>query len=437
MKLSRATALATAFIHGIPFCVWAAFLAAGMLHADDWTQFGGPTRDGVWRETGIMQTFPAEGLKVRWRASVGGGLSSPVIARGRVFLIDSTVVKAKAWERIHCFDEKSGKSLWTHSYEVQYPEWAFDSKTKTGPGSTPLVSDGNVFGIGATGQLLCLDAAKGAVLWKRKLTADYGLEEFSGNTPSLLLEGNLLILVIGGKPRACVVALDKNTGKEVWRALSDKWTYSSPLVISAGGQRQLIVWTPDAVTSLNPATGQTWWREPRTLHSDFAVAGPIVSEGLLLAGGLMFQLDSDKPAASVLWPEDTVKARRTLSQTSGPLMQGRHVYSHKSQGRLVCLDARTGTQVWEKDKVVDSKNGACIHLIPNGDAVWLFTDQGDLVRARLTDKGYEELGRAHLLNPDYLFGGRNVVWPPPAFANRHIFARSGVELICASLEAKP
>lgn len=411
------------------------WLCALLGRAEDWPQFGGPTRDGVWKETGIMQTFPADGLKVRWRAPAGSGLSSPIVSGGRVFLCDAERKKPKAWERVHCHDEKSGKPLWTHTDEVTYPEWAFDPASETGPDGTPLAAGGKVYAVGRMGNLVCLDVRDGTVLWQRDLTKVCGPADTSGTTPSPLVEGNLLILVTGGKPDACVLAFDKDTGKEVWRALSDKWTYSSPIVVSAGGKRQLIVWTPDAITSLDPATGKTWWREPRTLHSDFAVAAPVVWDGLLLAGGLMFQLDPAKPAASLLWPEDTVKARRSLSNTTGPLLQGGHVYSHKSQGRLVCLEARTGQQIWEKEKVTDSRNGACLHLIPNGDGVWLFTDQGDLIRARLSPRGYEELGRAHLLNPTYPFGGRNLLWSPPAFANRHVFARSGAELVCASLAA--
>ena len=407
------------------------------LLADDWPQFGGPNRDGVWRETGIMLTFPADGLKVQWRVPVGNGLSSPIVSGGRVFLCDSERKKPEAWERVHCYDGESGKPLWTHTDEVSYPEWAFTPGTDTGPDGTPIAAGGKVYAVGRMGNLVCLDVLDGAVLWQRDLTKDCGPADTFGTTPSPLIEGKLLILVPGGKPDTCVFALDKDTGKEVWRALDDEWTYSSPIVITAGGSRQLIVWTPTAITSLDPATGKTWWRQLRTLHGDFAVAAPTVWEGHLLAGGLMFQLDPDKPAASVLWPEDTLKARRTLSQTSGPLVQGGYVYSHKSQGSLVCLDARTGEQVWEKDKVADAKSGACIHLTPNGDSVWLFTDQGDLIRARLSPQGYEELGRAHLLNPTYPFGGRNLLWPPPAFANRHVFARSGEELVCASLEAKP
>ena len=415
--------------------IW--LFSVATLLGDDWPQFGGPKRDGVWRETGIMQTFPTDGLKVRWRTPVGSGLSSPIVSGSRVFLCDSERKQPKAWERVHCYDEKSGQQLWMHTDEVSYPEWAFAPASETGPDGTPLAAGGKLYAVGRVGNIVCLDVRDGAVLWQKDLPKDYGTGDIIGTTPSPLIEDNLLILVPGGKPDSCVIAFDKDTGNEVWRALSDMWTYSSPIVITAGGKRQLIVWTPDAITSLDPATGKTWWREPRTLHADYAVAAPTVWDGLLLAGGLMFQLDPEKPAASVLWPEDTAKARRSLSNTAGPLLQGGYVYSHKSQGRLVCLDARTGQQVWEKEKVTDSRSGACIHLIPNGDCTWLFTDQGDLIRARLTSKDYEELGRAHLLSPTYQFGGRKLLWSPPAFANRHVFARSGEELFCASLEAKP
>ena len=423
--------------HVMRLCAWAAIFATCMARADDWPQFGGPNRDGVWKETGIMQSFPPDGLKVRWRVPAGDGLSSPIVSGGRVFLCDSEKRKPKAWERVHCYDEKSGKLLWTHTDEVSYPDWALDATALAGPDATPLAAGGKVYALGRMGNFVCLDIRDGAVLWQRDLTEDCGPADSFGTTPSPLLEGNLLILVTGGKPDTCVLAFDKDTGKEVWRALNDKWTYSSPIVIEAGGKRQLIVWTPDAITSLDPATGRIWWRERRTLHGDYTSATPTVWENLLLAGGLMFQLDPDKPAASVLWPEDTIKARRVLSNTTGPLLQGGCVYSHKSQGRLVCLDARAGQQVWEKEKLTVARSGACLHLTPNGDCVWIFTDQGDLIRARLTPKGYEELGRAHVLDPTYPFDGRKLLWSPPAFANRHIFARNGEELVCASLEAEP
>jgi hypothetical protein len=102
---------------------------------------------------------------------------------------------------------------------------------------------------------------------------------------------------------------------------------------------------------------------------------------------------------------------------------------------LICVDANTGQQVWESDKVTDLKSGASIHLTVNGDFVLLYTDRGELIRAQLTSQGYKELSRVAVLEPTMPFGGRKVTWSPPAFAGRHIFARNGKELICASLAA--
>lgn len=406
------------------------------VRADDWPQFRGPLRDGVWHEPGILETFPPTGLTVRWRAPVGGGFSSPVVAGGRVYVSDSEVQKPKAWERLHCFDEKTGKLLWTHSDEVSYPDWAFDPKSKTGPCSTPIVQSGKVFAVGATSQLRCLDAVSGAVLWAKNLSTNYGLEAFENTTPSPLIEGGLLILNFGGKPNACIVAFDVNSGKEVWRALDDPRTYSSPIVIRAGGKRQLIVWTSAAVTSLDPATGKTWWREPLDTSRDCVVAAPVFDHDLLLAGGVMFKLQPDQPAASVLWPETKTRSRRLMSQASLPLLVGDYVFSDKTFGRLIGVEARTGKQLWQTDRVTDHKSGATIHFTPNGDSVLLFTNEGNLIRARLTPRGYEELSRVHLIDPTYTFAGRKVVWPPPAFANRHVFVRNDNELICASLAAE-
>src|SRR5439155_26042209 len=107
-------------------------LSSAALWAEDWPQWRGPNRDGVWKETGLLQSFPADGLKVRWRVSVGWGWSSPVVAQGRVYLVDSEVVKPKPKERLHCFDEATGKTLWTHAYEVAYPDGAFDPKQESG-----------------------------------------------------------------------------------------------------------------------------------------------------------------------------------------------------------------------------------------------------------------------------------------------------------------
>jgi hypothetical protein len=151
----------------------------------------------------------------------------------------------------------------------------------------------------------------------------------------------------------------------------------------------------------------------------------------------MLKLDTDRPAASVLWPGTKAVSRRILSNTSTALLAGGHVYSARSGGELACLEARTGKQVWQTDKVTDLKSGASIHLTANGDAAFLYTDRGELIRAHLTAKGYREVSRARLLEPTYPFAGRKVAWPPPAYANRHVFARNDKELVCVSLAGSP
>src|SRR5262249_49188279 len=149
----------------------------------------------------------------------------------------------------------------------------------------------------------------------------------------------------------------------------------------------------------------------------------------------MFQLDADKPAATVLWPKSKAPSRRIFSHTSTALFRCDHLFTARSSGELICVEAATGKQVWESARVTDLKNGASIHLTQNGASVLLSTDRGELIRARLTPEGYQEVSRVALLEPTFPFAGRKVAWSPPAFANRHVFARNGKELICASLAA--
>ena len=171
--------------------------------------------------------------------------------------------------------------------------------------------------------------------------------------------------------------------------------------------------------------------------SNDSIPTPVVQKNRLLISGLMFELDARTPTAKVLWPETMAASKRILSNTSTPLLQGDYVYSAKSSGELVCLEAGTGKQVWGTTNVTELKTGASIHLTPNGDVVFLFTDEGNLILARLAPGGYREISRVHLLEPTSILGTRKFAWIPPVYANRHIFARNDEELVCASLAAKP
>jgi outer membrane protein assembly factor BamB len=148
----------------------------------------------------------------------------------------------------------------------------------------------------------------------------------------------------------------------------------------------------------------------------------------------MLDLTGDPPAASFRWPENRVPTRRILSNTSSPVLKGEHIFSVRSSGELVCLEAATGKQIWSTNSVTAKKNGASIHITPQGGAFFLFTDEGNLIRAQLSPGGYQEISRSHLIDPTWPFEGAKFVYAPPAFANRHVFARSEAEVVCASLE---
>src|SRR5262245_51375919 len=123
-------------------------LMPASLRADDWPQWRGPNRDGVCNETDLLESFPPTGLKVRWRVPVGWGFASPVVAHGRVFLADSELMKPTATERVQCWDETTGKPVWTHFYDVAYEDWAFDPTQEIGPVATPIVHGGKVYSLG-------------------------------------------------------------------------------------------------------------------------------------------------------------------------------------------------------------------------------------------------------------------------------------------------
>lgn len=411
----------------------AILLGASSALAKDWPQFRGPERNGKWDETGILETFPSGGLKIIWRQPVGGGWASPVVSGGRVFVFDVELIKPAAKERLHCFDEPTGKVLWVYAYDESYGEWAYVPERGAGPTATPIVEGERIYTVGANGKTHCLDAQTGHLLWEKNIGREYQIAEMSCR-PSPLLDGSLLIVFTGARPGASIMALDKVSGKEVWKSLEDPVSNSSPIVIEAAGKRQLMVWSNSALTSLDPTNGRTCWRELMVTSGNDSAATPVFLENRLLVSGLMVDVSAEQPR--FLWPEIRTPSKRVLSNTSTPIVQGNYVYTAKGYGDLVCLEAANGRQIWSTNTITASKNGASINITPQGGGFFLFTDEGNLIRARLSPEGYREVSRAHLIDPTWPFMDKKFVYAPPAFADRRVFARNEGEVVCASLEAR-
>lgn len=422
------------------------------LRADDWPQWLGPQRDGIWREKNLLKKFPEGGPAVRWRTPIGSGYAGPAVAGGRVFVLDRQVASGASnpkdpfdrgiihgQERILCLDEKTGKILWQHAYECPY-----SISYASGPRTTPLIEGGRVYTLGAEGNLFCLQASDGKVVWSKDFKTEFNIPTpMWGFAAHPLLDGNKLICLAGGS-NSVAVAFDKNTGKELWRALGAKEPgYAPPTLVEAGGRRQLILWHAEGINSLDPETGKLFWSEPWAMRSGMSIATPRLSGDRLFLtafynGSTMLKLDHDKPAATVLWQSKKVSEKDTTelhSTMSTPFFDGDYIYGVCSYGQLRCLKASTGERVWETMAATTEKETRWgnAFLIRNEDRYFLFNERGDLIIAKLSPAGYEEISRAHLLEPTNNDPGRPVVWSHPAFANRSVYARNEREIVCVSL----
>ena len=424
-------------------------LTAG-LNADDWPEIRGKGRLGVWNETGIVEKFPEKGLNVLWRTPLKAGFSGPSVANGRVFVMDFVESsRLRGTERALALDEKTGKILWTQEWPVEYRGMSY----AIGPRATPTVDGDRVYFAGADGKLFCLNAATGAIVWKKDYVADYGADRAKwgwdwGFSSAPLVDGDRLIALVGGQPDAKVVAFDKLTGKELWRALKSdtELGVAQPIIINAGGVRQLIIWYPGAVASLDPASGKTYWEQAYKVGASMTVPTPVQSGSLLFFtnfydGPMMLELDEKKPAARVLWKgksDNEVQTDGLHSVIATPVIIGDHIYGLCSYGQFRCLLARSGQRIWESQAVTKERaRWAQGLIVRHGDRLFINNDRGELIIVKPSPEGYQEISRTMLLKPTSPPGNRrelvSVNWSHPAYANRHIYARNDEEIICASL----
>ena len=430
-------------------------LFASTLVAEDWPQWRGRDRLGVWHETGILEKFPEGGLEVTWRAPVGSGYAGPAVADGRVYVLDwvkkEDTRTMEGTERLLVLDEKTGEKLWEHGWTTGYG--SIMASYAIGPRATPTVDGDVVYVMGAVGHLLALATSTGKVLWSRDFVEEYDTSvPIWGTTSAPLVDGDLLIAVAGAEPDGKVVAYDKKTGEERWRALSSDYEmgYPQPIIFETGGKRQLIIWDPQFVSSLDPATGEIYWQQPFDVKGGMSVTTPVLSDGRLLVsqfygGSMLLGLSESEPRAELLWKGESNS--EMPDQTDGlhslittPIIEGDTIYGVGSYGELRGLDLETGERLWMSDQMTRQGRWGAAFLVKNGDRYFVNNDTGDLIIARFTREGYVEVDRTRLIEPTSSagFGPRRrfdaaVNWSHPAYANGHIVARNDEEVIRASL----
>lgn len=418
-------------------------LASSGSLAEDWPQWRGPSRDGTWQETDIIDKLPEGQLPYVWSTQIGPGYSGPTVAQGRVYVMDRQPKDREATERIHCLDSQSGKSLWTFEYPAEYR-----ISYTAGPRASVTIDQGKAYCVGAMGHFHCLDAISGEVIWKRDLQQDYDIQmPIWGIAASPLIYGDLVIQQVCGAGDACMVAFDKLTGKEIWRALKDRGAYSSPILIRQADQDVLVCWTGDSLSGLDPKTGSVLWGHPfPPSRMPIGVGDPVLSgEQLFVSsfydGSLMVRVPKDKVTSEVIWrgvgpDEQHTKSLHAMIGTS--IVKDNLVFGTDSYGEFRCLDGLTGDRIWEDTTAVPRARWATIHMVRQADRVWMFNERGELLITKLSKEGLEVLSRSKLIEPtrDQLGQRGGVCWSHPAYAEKSIFARNDRQIVRVSLDKK-
>jgi outer membrane protein assembly factor BamB len=411
-----------------------------IIEAQEWPDWRGSNRDGIWREDNIIGKFKSNIIPLKWSIPVGAGYSGPTVSGGKVYLTDR-IEKPEEKERVLCVNSDNGQIIWTYSYACQYGNVGYPD----GPRASVVISDGKAYSLGTMGQLFCFNAQSGTVIWMHDLNREYQLIMPTwGIAATPLIFENKIILQAGGKDGASVLALDKNSGKEIWRSMDDEISYSAPILIRQAGMPVLVVWTAENLNGLDPETGKVYWRIPFPVKMGMAISTPVLYKDYLFvscffSGSLLVKLNQETLTAQKIWLRAGASELRTDAlhcTINTPFIKDDFIYGVDSYGELRCLNLENGDRVWEDLSAVTRDRWANIHFIQHGEQTWMFNEHGELLITELSPKGLKIISRAKLIEPatgQLNRKGIGVTWSHPAFANRCVFARNDNRLVCAYL----
>ena len=375
-------------------------LPVALTLAADWPQFRGPQRDGVSAETGLLAKWPDDGPRELWSTKLGGGYSGIAAVDGRLF----TMFADGSDEFVAALDAATGNEIWRVRSGGKFKDMFGD-----GPRSTPTVAGGIVFALGAKGRLLALAVADGKQLWTHDLVEDYGARSPKwGFSSSPVIEGDLLLLDVGGADGSSIVAFNKKTGAEVWRSQEDKAGYSTPIVIEVGQRRHAIFFTGTTVVSLAPEDGKLLWKRAWKTSYDVNAATPVfippdrvfISSGYDV-GGAVYRIHGS--GVDEVW-----RSREMKNKFHSSVLHDGHLYGFDEK-IFKCIDAATGETRW---RARDYGHGSLIYA--DGHLVVL-GDKGLLGLVEATPEAYREKSRVELF--------RGKTWTPPTLADGRLYLR--------------
>jgi len=390
---------------------FAAVLAVGAqkAFADDWPQWRGPNLNGISKETNWSTSWPTEGPKQLWKAAVGIGFSSVAVAQGRVF----TLGNKDETDTVFAFDAESGKQLWKHSYPCPLDPIYYEG----GPGSTPTVDGNNVYTLSKRGHALCFDTATGKVLWQKNLMEELGAQKprwgFAG---SPLIEQDHIILNVG----AAGTALEKTTGRVLWRSDTNATGYATPIPYSVDGERDVAIFSSKALVGVRVRDGRQQWRFPWEERWDLNAADPLlIGDRLFVSsfgrGCALLRLTPSGP--SVLWENKNLAHHFNCGVYLNGFIYGIHGNTDQPERDLRCIDATTGGLKWKQTGF-----GLGSLLAADGKLIVL-SDRGELAVAPAGPAGFKPVARAQVL------GGK--CWTVPVLANGRLYCRNAEgTLVC-------
>lgn len=382
--------------------------------AQEWPQWRGMNRDGISKETGLLKNWPAEGPKVVWKVPVGDGYSAISVSGERLYTMEA---KDKD-EFVVCLDAATGKEIWRSRTDAN-----FINDQGNGPRGTPTVDGNVVYALGAQAGLSALDAKSGKKIWEKDLQKELGAKlPIWGVSSSPLVEGELLIVPVGGSEQNAVVAFDKKSGNIIWKSQTDEPGYSSPIAIVLGGVRQIVAFSGTALLSLSPKDGKLLWKYPWKTDWFVNAATPIfIPEDKLFIstgydhGAALLRI---RPAAGRTTVEELWLSKGMKNHFNSSVFQNGHLYGFDN-ATLKCIDAATGEEKWKK-----SGFGKGSLILADGNLIVL-SERGQLLLVEATPVEYKEKGSAQVL--------QGKCWTHPSLSGGKLYLRNQKELLCLDL----